>query len=520
VDLWACVSVAALPLQLLLRREPTWAQLPVVVVSEDKPQGAVLSVNAKARAAGVLTGQSYAVALSLAKGLHAGVVSETDVTACTDEINGLLWKFSPHVEVSDEPGVFWLDASGLSGLYPSFREWSLELCTQLSRIGLLANVVVGFSRFGTYALARSTHESRVLESAAQEQAALSHVPLVRLDMAHELRDVLAKLGVHTVGALLQLPSLGLLKRFGKNAERLHAMAAGELFSPLQETPWCAPLRAHTFLDEAETDSTRLLFVQKRLLDAVIAQLVVRGQALSSIDFTLVLDRKQGVIGPETLRPATPSLDVVQLMDLMRLRIETLNLAAGVIEVALEATGVPTTHEQLRVFAEQPKRDLEAGARALARLRAELGDDAVVRAVLCPGHLPEAGFGFQPLTGLRIPVPLPSAADTRSVDPSGVPSCVPSGMQASLARRPLIRRIYKKVETLHARPRNAHDDGWLIRGPLCGPITHMAGPYVVSGGWWVRNAHREYYFVLTRRGDLLWVYHDQRRGRFFLHGEVQ
>ena len=77
MDLWACVSVAALPLQLLLRREPSWSTRPVAVVSEDKPQGSVLWVNAQARAAGVLSGQSYAVALSLARGLHAGVVSST-----------------------------------------------------------------------------------------------------------------------------------------------------------------------------------------------------------------------------------------------------------------------------------------------------------------------------------------------------------------------------------------------------------------------------------------------------------
>jgi len=33
-------------------------------------------------------------------------------------------------------------------------------------------------------------------------------------------------------------------------------------------------------------------------------------------------------------------------------------------------------------------------------------------------------------------------------------------------------------------------------------------------------HREYYFAETRRGNLLWVYHDRLRRRWFLHGVVE
>ena len=45
-------------------------------------------------------------------------------------------------------------------------------------------------------------------------------------------------------------------------------------------------------------------------------------------------------------------------------------------------------------------------------------------------------------------------------------------------------------------------------------------YVHLGGWWVREVQREYQFILTRRGELLWVYNDKRRRRWFLQGELQ
>jgi protein ImuB len=52
------------------------------------------------------------------------------------------------------------------------------------------------------------------------------------------------------------------------------------------------------------------------------------------------------------------------------------------------------------------------------------------------------------------------------------------------------------------------------------IEETIGPYVVSGGWWAREVHREYYFVRTESGRWLWIYHDRRRQCWFLQGEVE
>jgi len=44
--------------------------------------------------------------------------------------------------------------------------------------------------------------------------------------------------------------------------------------------------------------------------------------------------------------------------------------------------------------------------------------------------------------------------------------------------------------------------------------------VISGGWWVQPIHREYYFTHTQRGEMLWVYYDRPRDRWFLQGAVE
>jgi protein ImuB len=44
---------------------------------------------------------------------------------------------------------------------------------------------------------------------------------------------------------------------------------------------------------------------------------------------------------------------------------------------------------------------------------------------------------------------------------------------------------------------------------------------VSGGWWNgRGVHREYHFAETGGGDVLWVFYDRPRRRWFLQGRVE
>jgi protein ImuB len=198
---------------------------------------------------------------------------------------------------------------------------------------------------------------------------------------------------------------------------------------------------------------------------------------------------------ERIAPAEPTLDEVQLVDLLRLRLEALRLTDELTGFELHAEAIAGTGAvQAELFEARPRRDLAAANRALARLRAELGDTAVITAALRPGHLPEARFAWQPLA--RLTSPAPSASGELR----------------------LVRRVLAKPRELLAQ--TAHADGWFVRGLGAGPLYNLLGPYVISGGWWRREQHRDYYFAETRRGDLLWLYRDGDRRRWVLHGMVE
>ena len=506
-DRLACVDLPALALQLLLKRHPEWSAHPAAVVAEDKPQGLILQINERARRCGVLPGLRYAAAFSLARGLRAGEIAPDEIHKAIVALTQRLMRFTPEIEPSaPEPGVFWLNGKGLQRLYASPREWGGAIYQDIKTQGFQANLVIGFSRFGTYAVAKEKQGITIFDEPAEERSAARKVPLDRLNIEAKFRDTLLKLGIKTVGGLLSLPSAGLRERFGAQAHRLYRMAAGDLWTPLDP---CAPeetVAQRYLLDDPENDVTRLLFLIKQLLHPMPATLAARAQALSALWLGFLIDKSEWL--KEQIRPAVPTLDAVQILDLVRLRLESLKFSAGVVEIELTAEVCAATVEQLRLFNEQPKRDFDSANRALARLRAEFGADAVVQAKLKDGHLPEARFTWEPLAQINLPENGLNGAK-RLNDLNGLNSS-----------KTLVRRITEKPIMLAGGPFNRHEDGWLLLGPKHGSIDKLTGPYVYSGGWWNLEIQRDYYFAETRRGDLLWLYYDRVRRRWFLQGAVE
>jgi len=487
----ACIHLPAFSLQLLLRRRREWTDYPAAVVAEDKPQALILRVNEKARRAGILPGLRYTAAVALAHDLRAAGVSPAEIESGVTELLRRLSRFSPQIEpASEEPGVFWLGVAGLNLLYSSLQEWAEAVHADLRAQGFCVRLAVGWTRFGTYAAAKERRGITVFADPAAEHAAALEVSLEALDLERDFRGTLHKLGIETVGAFLTLPPGGLSERFGPEAYRVYQMAAGELWTVLQPRAIKDPIRQKVLLDDPETDVTRLLFLIRRELHPMLSVLAARSEALAELGLAFLVEKSGW--RKERIRPAAPTLDDVQMLDLVRLRLESVQFSAGVVEIELTAGAVPATCEQLQFFAQTRTRDLDAANRALARLRAEFGAQAVVRAKLADGHLPEARFAWEPLQ--RVEAPRPQAG----------------------APRTLVRRILAKPAPLASDPRS-HDDGWLLLGPKFGSVDRLSGPYIFSGGWWTRAIHREYYFAETRRGALLWIYYDRPRRRWFLQG---
>ncbi len=431
-------------------------------------------------------------------------------------IAGRLRQFSPDVEPSrDEPGIFWINASGLSHLYRSPRHWAERIVAALRVDGYReTTVAVGFSRFGTYAIVRrlaaTDRRVAVIRNRAGERALAGKAPLDRLGFDRALLDSLEKLGVRTVRAFLELPAEGIRRRFGRDAYDLHRRASGDLDPPLQPVCPPEPLLARHDFDQPETDVTRLLFVAKRLLDRLLAATAERREMLAELTMHLRLDARPdgrvrselpgSGVQTEVIRPAAPTLEIAQLMTLVRLRFESVALEGGVVDLRVTGRSVRPAAVQEGLFVERPPRDLSVANRALARVRARFGDTAVARARLAEGHLPEARFAWEPVDS----IPLPAGAMVRQRSAGARDDVVLPPPEASDRRNiPMVRRIYANPQPLPA-----------------GRAAERVGPYRVAGGWWRVPVSRDYYFVRMPNGDLLWIYYDRARGRWRCQGRVE
>jgi protein ImuB len=482
VDRLACVNVAALPLQILLRIHPEWARLPVVVVEDDRPQALVLNLNARARRAGVRSGQRYAIARTFARDLQAGTISQPQIEDSVSTLADHLRHYSPNVEpASDMPGVFWLDARGLEGLYPSLQKWAEAIRAELQSVSMSATVAVGFKRFGVYALAMSHRGITVCGDADEECTKVERVPLGPLNLHPDVRDRLLKLGIVTVGDFLRLPAEEIRARFGAEVDALYQLAANHRWMPLLPVPAKELHERSVHFDAPESNSERLVFVIKRFLDGFAMRLASQAQAI--IGVTLQMNLDDHTQRTEHVRPAAPTLDIPQLLQLIYLRLNTFQLSAGIVTLHVTADACPATLDQCRLFLEH-RRDVDAANQALARVRAECGEQAVVHARICNAHSPAARFVWEPL----------AQAPTRSA-----PRLVGS--------RPLVRRIYTHPPLLS-------------KSFLETSAQRKLGPYVLSGGWWAGGVQRDYYFVHTHSDSVWWVYYDHRRERYFLQGQVE
>lgn len=582
MDRLACVELPALPLQMLRRAHPEWSGVPLAVVERDVPHAPVVCADERAARAGILPGTSYAAALARCAALRAGVVPQREVAAEVARLTELLQRSSPHVEPARaEAGIFWLDASGLTRLFGSLVSWGEALVEELDERGYTARVAIGFRRFASYAAVKGLSVARalrrparvlVLRDGEQERELALALPLACLSIPPRARDELFLLDVRDLRALVELDEHGLAARFGPEVRALHRLASRELAPELDPVLERVPISSRVDFDLPEGELEVLLGHVARLAHALecrttragsepehrVSALRVRfdvegahqhvervappaggvvgrstGDIVAGATGDIVAAATSGVAAASngavaararteehaptdegdapaelvesesTRTPLTPEL--AWLLRLLRMRVSNLRFELGVrgLEVELELVRrAPRTGE---LFELARRRDPRHAQRAFDALRALFGPDAVVRAKLASAHLPEARFAWEVLPAFERPAfEHPAPERTRRE-----------------ARPHLVRRILE-------RPRP-----WKQGEEL---LARACGPYRISGGWWgcdhraidmqaargrddVEGVERDYYFVETRSGELAWIFHDKKRGAWFLHGWV-
>ncbi|MCU0260766.1 MAG: DNA polymerase Y family protein, partial [Ilumatobacteraceae bacterium] len=102
------------------------------------------------------------------------------------------------------------------------------------------------------------------------------------DVPPELVDLLAQLGIHTLGAFAALPAADVLARFGWAGRHAHRLAGGDDDRPLDTADPPPERCVERAFDDPVGQLAPLVFVAKQLADAMVAELAGEGRVCTRL----------------------------------------------------------------------------------------------------------------------------------------------------------------------------------------------------------------------------------------------
>ena len=436
------------------------------------------------------------------------------------EMTALLLEASPQVTpVPGTPGMWWVGASGFG------RNGERELAYALRRIAVrwhprprvaIADSCVA-ARAATWAGTSFQHgDERSLICVVphgHDAGYLAPAPLALVPMEDELRLALQALGLRTVGSFAALSAEDVERRWGSDGLQAWRLARGDdPRRPVLARVGDVPM-VEAELAMPATTMEPILFLVRAALERLTTQLVARGQAVAALSITLSLDDRRGALPTSALarahtvtrevRLARPVARAAPLFERCRALLDQWPLTAPAIGVGVGiVAAAPLSGEQGNLL-ETTWRDAAAVDAALARLRAELGPNVVVKPIARDAHVPER-----------------SGAWVESAE-HGAPSAERDAQSAASsvvdARRPAdpAIRLLESPESVFV----VCDDGvpcavtWRGRRLT---IERAIGPERLSGDWWDDGYRRDYWRCESAFGDFV-LYLDRMDDQWWVQG---
>jgi protein ImuB len=476
--LWACLYFPDFSLQLLQRSVPAESIGPLIVTTGGN-RPLVLSCNAQARSHGIAPGMVVSAAIALAPHLAEHLRNAGAERQALERAAAWTGQFTSTVSLC-HPDALLLELEGSLRLFGGVRSLLLRLSEGVAELGYAAGIAAAPTPTAARLLARAGQSISVMQASALP-GALAAVPPALLDQPEETARMLDAIGVRTLAECLALPRDGLARRFGQGLLDELDRALGKLPDPRE--PYLAPARykARLVLPAPVQETEPLLFAAKRLILEMAGFLRMKQAGVTRLKLSLEHEDRKPTTA--TLGFSAPSRDPQRIVRLLRERLSRLSLPGRVEALGIESEEArPLDSRNLSLFPEDRLHEEERWS-IIDHLRARLGVDAVYGIATHADHRPESAW--------------------RTCEP-GTPT--PSD---ACGERPL---------WLLDQPRRLptdHEEFPLLDGPL----TLLAGPERIEGGWWDgHDVTRDYYIAADGQGRRLWIYRQREdEGGWFLQG---
>lgn len=474
--LWLGLYFRDLPLEVYARGQQ--GAQPLLISEYRDGCERVCRCSAPAMLAGIRSGMPLAAALALQANL---TVRPRDTRREQQALEGLAhWAYQFSSRIHFELRCLILEVGASLRLFGGLTRLLARLERELPGLGFRAQLASAPSVAGAALLAR-VHPGVHTQDLEQLREQIVDIPLTQFTRERAARELVKGVGLYTLGDCLALPRPELARRIGPALGQALAKLLGQIPDP--RPLWQPPA---IFAERLEllgeiTTAAALVFPARRLMLSLSGFL--RGHGGGTQTLLWRLEHRDLPDSRFSLGLLEPSRDPDHMLELLRERIERLQLVAPAVAIELQVT-------DWSAFTECSD-DLFGDGRVveknlLERLRIRLGEAAVQGLQSCPDHRPERAWQL----------------------------CLP-GQEGMAVPEGICTRALRPLWLLRQpRPLRTESGCPSYGGPL--QLTRPAER--IEAGWWSdADVARDYYVALSPAGERLWVYHDRRADRWYLHG---
>lgn len=402
-----------------------------------------------------------------------------------DGLEELARSFSPHIEMTSADTVTF-DIGGLRRLLGGPHQIASEIAHRANERGVAGNI--GIAATAETAILASRSLPGVTVIAPGEEA--RHFDGLRIEVlptTDEMRMLLHRWGIRTLGEFCALPESGVLERLGAEGRRLLRIARGDGDRPLRSAPIPTGYLERLELDYPVQLLEPLLFLISRLMHELCDRL--RTHARATTEVHLVLELEGGTEHPRSMQLPFATHDAKTLLKLVQLDLERHPPGTAVSAIRLRLVPVDPRRVQNNLYsppAPQPEK-LEL---TLGKIRAMVGVANAGFPEVLNTHRPDAWRMRMSAPSSKLSVEAP-----------------PSPRIAFRYYRPAREAL---VEMRSGRPQRMKSSNAVLT------VERAAGPWRLSGDWWSAECYVREEWDIEASDDVLYRIYLARQ-KWFVEG---
>ena len=448
----------------------------------------LVSVCAQAETAGLYPGQTLTQARALCPALLVAPAEPAEDASALAALAQWCTRATP-LAAAAPPDALWLDVAGCDHLYGGEAALADDLAGRMERWALMARWAVAGTTGAAYALARYCHTAIV--APGEESKALAGLPIEALRLEANTAAGLRRLGLKTIGMLMQLPRAELAARFGAatllRLDEAFGATTDVIAWPQPSADWSEAEQFAEPIGTTEACTAVLKVLAGRLCDRLAAQ------RLGGRQFVASFVKVDGTTVERAIATSLPVRDPAYLLRLVAERLEGLDPGFGIETIRLWCPATEASIIKQESFSRATRPALQNLAQLIDTLANRLRPHRLWRYAPCDSHIPE-----------------------RAVQPAPALSRVHGWIDDPAAPRPIrLLQHPERIDVTAPLP-----DGPPLQFRWRGALHRVRaanGPERIEPEWWTgqEGGGRDYYHVENQEGARYWVFRDVTA--WWLHG---